>query len=207
VFARTWRALTIHAAFGIVEWTRELVFIMCRNALFALTAVLMAVPGHAAFADPAYRASDIVKHFAPRPDLGATRGLCIGTEGECNSAIPTARPGRAREAFDLIVTFDLNSDVLTESAKANLDEFSKALRDPQLASASFLVEGHTDATGSDNYNMTLSERRAASVVRYLREKGIDTTKLEARGYGKTKPRVADPFDPTNRRVETRLRAE
>jgi outer membrane protein OmpA-like peptidoglycan-associated protein len=180
---------------------------MGRNAIFALVVALLAAPGHAALADPAYKATDIIQHFAAKPELGAARGLCIGTEGECNSAVTSARPGRAHEAFDLVVTFNLNSDVLTEAARANLDEFSKALKDPQLASASFLVEGHTDATGADSYNMTLSERRAAAVVRYLGEKGINTAHLEARGFGKTKPRVADPFDPSNRRVETRLRVE
>ena len=146
---------------------------MGRNAVFALVVALLAAPGHAALADPAYKASDIIQHFTPKPELGATRGLCIGTEGECNNAVSSARPGRAREAFDLVVTFDLNSDVLTQDARTNLDEFSKALRDPQLAASSFLVEGHTDATGSDGYNMTLSERRAAAVVRYLGEKGVE----------------------------------
>lgn len=160
----------------------------------------------AATAEPAYKAADIVQHFAPRPDLGETRGLCIGTEGECGGAAG-AKPARPLDAFDLVVTFDHNSDVLTKGARENLDEFSKALKDPQLAAAAFLVDGHTDATGSEVYNMGLSERRAAAVVRYLADQGIDVDKLQPRGYGKTKPRMPDPFDAANRRVETRLRVE
>jgi outer membrane protein OmpA-like peptidoglycan-associated protein len=53
----------------------------------------------------------------------------------------------------------------------------------------------------------LSERRAAAVVQYLRGKGVDPGKLAPRGLGETKPKAADPLDPINRRVETRLRVE
>lgn len=160
-----------------------------------------------ALAQASYKAEDIVKHFgaaAPAPALGATRGLCVGTEAECNRAGHAVKPPGA---FDLIVKFKYNSDVLEPEAKLNLDEFAKALKNPQLAKSSFLVEGHTDASGTPNYNLDLSQRRARSVVRYLNEQGVDTSKLLARGYGQTKPLVADPFSGDNRRVETRLRVE
>ncbi len=165
-----------------------LIWCLCSTAQFAA-------------ADPAYKAEDIVRTFAPA--LGATRGLCIGTEAECAATAPKTK----NVSFDLIVTFDYDSDVLTRPAKENLDEFAKALRHPNLKAAAFVVEGHTDAKGSDAYNMDLSQRRARAVVRYLSQKGVDTSKLSARGYGKQKPRAPDPFDPTNRRVETRLRSE
>jgi len=109
------------------------------------------------------------------------------------------------EPFDLVVNFDYNSDNLTSSAKENLDEFSKALKDPQLASSAFLVEGHTDARGGNRYNQLLSERRARAVVQYLEVKGIRSQNLEWRGFGKNRPRAKDPYDPANRRVEARLR--
>ena len=178
---------------------------MSAKTVFTIVMGLLSLSGPAALAEPAYKAADIVQHFSPKPGLGQTRGLCVGTEGECNGQATNARPARPLEAFDLVVTFDYNSDVLTADARENLEEFSKALKDPQLATASFFVEGHTDAKGPESYNMTLSERRAAAVVRYLAEKGIDTSKLVSRGFGKAKPRVADPFDAANRRVETRLR--
>lgn len=163
----------------------------------------MAEPASKAAAGiPAYTADDIVKQFAP--DLGATRGLCIGTEKECPAEPPKA-PVKA--TFDLVVTFDYNSDGLTPMAKRNLDEFARALRDQRLAKAVFMVEGHTDAKGSEDFNLGLSERRANAVVRYLGEQGIDGSHLRAKGYGKLKPRTPDPLDPANRRVETRLRAE
>jgi outer membrane protein OmpA-like peptidoglycan-associated protein len=172
----------------------------------------------AAVAEPAYKASDIVKHFAPG-QLGATRGICIGTERECaagsagaTAASPMDQATAAKAVppaagFDLVVTFDYNSDVLTGQARENLDEFYKALTDSQLGERSFVVEGHTDAKGPESYNLTLSQRRANAVVRYLAEKGVSTAKLEPRGLGKSKPRTQDPFDAANRRVETRLRTE
>ena len=177
---------------------------MTRTPILALAAGLLTIAGGSALAQSAYTAKDIVNHFAPNPHLGATRGLCIGTEAECKTSGHAAIPSPARESFDLVVTFDYNSDVLTNEAKLNLIEFGKALKDPLLNSASFVVEGHTDGRGGESYNQLLSERRAAAVVRFLGEQGVNTAKLSARGLGKSKPRVADPLDPSNRRVETRL---
>ncbi|WP_291645549.1 OmpA family protein [Bosea sp. (in: a-proteobacteria)] len=152
-----------------------------------------------------YKADDIIKHFGGgKPNLGVSRGLCVGTEAECSKAGHVVKPAAA---FDLVVRFKYNSDVLEPDAKSNLDEFAKALKDPQLAASSFLVEGHTDARGSADYNLNLSERRAKAVVSYLSERGVDTAKLLPRGFGQTKPIVADPYSGDNRRVETRIRVD
>jgi hypothetical protein len=93
---------------------------------------------------PSYKASDIVSHFAP-VDLGPTRALCIGTESECAKNV-VAKPKPASN-FDLVVNFEYNSATLTKSARTNLDEFAKALKDPRLDTAAFVVEGHTDGKG------------------------------------------------------------
>ena len=173
---------------------------------FVAAAGLALLFANSAAADPAYRSDDIVRHFAASAgsDLGPTRGLCVGTEAECAGG--ARRPASAAATpFDLVVQFEFNSDALTSSAKQNLDEFAKALKDARLATASFHVDGHTDASGSESYNLTLSSRRAQAVVRYLAAKGVDTAKLEPKGYGKLRPRVPDPFDASNRRVEARLR--
>jgi OmpA-OmpF porin, OOP family len=187
---------------------------MRTHAVFAIAAGLLSAGALPAMADPAYKAIDIINHFAApqKPtNLGTDRGLCIGTQAECGSPATgqatAAKPARPLEGFDLVVTFDHNSDVLTKKARENLDEFSKALAAPQLASRAFMIEGHTDATGTDAYNMSLSERRAAAVVRYLEEKGIGPDKLQSRGLGKSQPRTPNPFDAANRRVETRVRTE
>jgi outer membrane protein OmpA-like peptidoglycan-associated protein len=91
---------------------------------------------------------------------------------------------------------------LTPAARKNLDEFVKALADPALAARRFHVDGHTDGRGRDDANLRLSQRRAASVRNYLVSAGIDPARLDARGYGKSRPKANDPLDPANRRVET-----
>jgi outer membrane protein OmpA-like peptidoglycan-associated protein len=192
---------------------------MTRIVSFALSLGLsmagIGIATTSAGAQAAYSKDDIIKHFSAGPGakLGATRGLCIGTEAECAAGTAGAAKAAAAAAapavpaFDLVVTFGLNSDVLTDGAKGNLLEFAKALKDPLLSSASFVVEGHTDGRGSDALNQALSERRAAAVVAFLTEQGVSQDKLKPTGLGKAKPRVADIFDPANRRVETRLRTE
>jgi outer membrane protein OmpA-like peptidoglycan-associated protein len=153
---------------------------------------------------PAYSAADIVKQFAPAPSLGSTRGLCIGTEADCGQAAPKPRTDIS---FDLVVNFEYNSDELTKAAKQNLDEFAKALKDSRLSTLNFVVEGHTDATGSADYNEGLSERRARSVTTFLTSNGIDPARIKATGLGEANPRNPNPFDPVNRRVEMRIRTE
>lgn len=159
-----------------------------------------------ALADPAYKATDIVNHFAKQQvELGAKRGLCIGTEAQCREQ--KEQQVNALESFDLVINFNYNSDDLTPDARRNLDEFARALKDPRLARASFMVEGHTDGAGSDEFNLALSERRANAVVRYLAAKGIESARIVSKGYGEAKPKVPDPLNPANRRVETRLRVD
>lgn len=155
---------------------------------------------------PSYSATDIVSHFTPpASDLGPTRALCIGTDSECAKAVaPKPRPA---SNFDLVVNFEYNSSTLTRPARSNLDEFAKALKDPRLGTAAFVVEGHTDGKGSDEFNLDLSTRRAKAVVDYLKGQGVETARLEAKGYGKLKPKVGDALASDNRRVETRVRVE
>jgi outer membrane protein OmpA-like peptidoglycan-associated protein len=164
-------------------------------AALGLAAGLIAVPAHA---DPAYKASTVADFFA-KAALGKSRVICFGTAAECPQPTP-----EADAKFDLLVTFEFDSDKLTAAAKENLDQFAQALRDPRLKGQKFEIDGHTDATGAEQYNQGLSERRAAAVTAYLAAQGVDAGDLRAKGFGKTKPRVADPFSPENRRVETHL---
>ena len=179
--------------------------IAIRHSLAFGLLCLSGIAGGAAAAGPAYKASDVIDRFAPKANLGSPRALCIGTESECAKQVPD-RP-KTRDGFDLRVKFDYNSAILVPEARSNLNEFVEALKDPRLSGSQFVVEGHTDGTGSDAFNLDLSMRRANSVVQYLMEHGVETTRLEAKGYGKQKPLVSDPMSPENRRVETRLRSE
>lgn len=164
-------------------------------ALAALAVSFTPVPAAAQQAKPSYSAQNIVDFFlAPR--TAGTRAVCIG--GCAKQADPV------RNTFDLEVTFDLNSDSLTEPARRNLSEFAKALNDPRLEALKFAIDGHTDARGPEAYNLTLSERRAQSVTSFLVQQGIGRDRLAPKGYGKAQPKTDDPFDGANRRVETRL---
>ena len=152
-----------------------------------------------------HRAEDIIQFFATAVDLGPTRGICVGTEQECaerrqaNEAVPTG--------LDMLVTFELNSAELTAEARSTLAEFAKALGDNRLRTHTFIVEGHTDARGSETYNEGLSQRRAQSVAAFLVATGVDGARLRALGKGMSSPRVDDPYDPVNRRVEMRINLE
>jgi outer membrane protein OmpA-like peptidoglycan-associated protein len=176
------------------------------GAAFCLTTASPPLAIAPALADPAYTADKVIDVFIK--DKAAadafkaaskTRAICIGTAADC----PTPK-APAPANFDLLVNFDFNSDRLTPTAKDNLNQFVKALQDPRLKGEKFEIDGHTDATGTEVYNQGLSERRANAVVSYLASQGLDPTTLIPKGFGKTKPRVADPYSPENRRVETHL---
>ena len=84
--------------------------------------------------------------------------------------------------MQILVAFD-SADILPE-ARPSLDELGKALSDPKLKGGSFLIAGHTDAKGSDEYNLALSQRRAASVKAFLIETfKVDEGRLSVIGFG------------------------
>jgi outer membrane protein OmpA-like peptidoglycan-associated protein len=173
-----------------------------RTTILASMIVLAGFAG-AAYAEekPAQSADAILKHFVETADLGAKRGICIGTTEECAKQQP------APTGLDMLINFDLNSADLTAQARANLNEFAKALKDDRLQAATFVVEGYTDASGDERYNDRLSERRAESVTAFLLSQGISADKVEAVGRGEQNPRVPDPYDPINRRVEMRIKVQ
>jgi outer membrane protein OmpA-like peptidoglycan-associated protein len=100
------------------------------------------------------------------------------------------------------IEFELDKDVLRPSAFPILAAVVKSLRDnPEIALVE--VQGHTDEQGGDAYNMDLSRRRAATVMRYLVDAGIDAARLTSKGYGETEPvdhRHTQEAYTANRRV-------
>ena len=101
------------------------------------------------------------------------------------------------------IPFDTNSAALNGAALAALQTIGRTLKEERFANATFLVAGHTDASGGKNYNLELSERRADAVRRFLvGSYGLSAIDLIAAGYGKE--RLKDAAHPTaaeNRRVE------
>jgi OmpA-OmpF porin, OOP family len=103
------------------------------------------------------------------------------------------------------IYFDVDKANLKPESKGTLDEVAKLLKaDPTLK---LEVAGHTDNTGSAAHNMQLSSERAAAVVNALvTAYGIDRARLQAKGYGDSKPVAPNDIEPNrakNRRVELR----
>ncbi len=101
------------------------------------------------------------------------------------------------------ILFDLNSATIRPESTPTLKEIGTMLR--EHGALRLRIEGHTDATGDDASNLSLSERRAAAVLAFLVEAyDIDASRLESVGLGETKP-VGDNATPegrqNNRRVE------
>ncbi len=100
------------------------------------------------------------------------------------------------------IYFGYDSAQLTNASRMELKKLGQALALPQFSGVSWLIEGHTDASGSADYNQGLSERRAQSAQRYLIDQfGIEPQKLIAVGKGQTEPYDREnPRASVNRRV-------
>ena len=92
-------------------------------------------------------------------------------------------------AEDRTVNFEFDSADLTREAKQSLDHLIERIGDRREVS-SITIEGYTDATGPEEYNMDLSQRRAQSVQEYLQDKGVNARDWNLDGRGEDSP-VAD----------------
>lgn len=116
---------------------------------------------------------------------------------------PSANP--ADHADGVSIYFGYDSARLTPEAMDELNKLGQALTRPQFSQVTWLIEGHTDATGAEDYNQRLSEQRAQATERYLIQCcGIDPRRLLAVGKGERE--LYDPEHPAasiNRRVRLR----
>jgi len=99
------------------------------------------------------------------------------------------------------VTFDVASYSLKPEFRATLDKVADSLK--QYPNSLIDVYGHTDSTGSDAYNQTLSENRARTVANYLQMQGVSPSRIRSQGYGETMP-VADNATEEGRRKNRRV---
>jgi len=101
------------------------------------------------------------------------------------------------------VTFPLNRFEISDEAKAIIDEAITPFKQENRG-VFFEVEGHTDATGPDAYNVRLGEDRAEAVRNYLRDQhGIALSRIEVMSYGESRP-VVDNRTKENRGVNRRV---
>jgi outer membrane protein OmpA-like peptidoglycan-associated protein len=103
------------------------------------------------------------------------------------------------------VTFDVASAALQPGFRATLDQIAQSMN--KYPDSLIDVYGHTDSTGSDQYNQTLSEARARTVANYLTMQGVSAARIRSQGFGETMP-VADNATEEgrrrNRRVEIKI---
>ena len=147
--------------------------------------------------------------------LGGTAGAIIGHQmdqqaKELEQNIPGAKVHRVGEGiavlFDSGLLFEFDSDVIKGDARTNLDALAASLA--KYPQSDLMIVGHTDAVGTDSYNLGLSKRRAAAASRYLRSQGVIRT-IRSLGVGEREP-IADNESEEgrqqNRRVEVAIYA-
>jgi len=181
--------------------------IPCRIALLLAAVAVWLGGGDArlhAQEDTVWTKEQIVERLArtePEPLTRSVRGIVVGGGGTGTGA--AAEPAESGWIGDLRVIFPFDSAEITPDARRNLDALGAALMDGRLSADRFEIAGHTDGLGDENYNGTLSERRAQAVVEYLEENfAIPGERLLGRGYGEAYlANPEDPGNPENRRVE------
>ncbi|TPQ39108.1 hypothetical protein C2U70_07730 [Bradyrhizobium guangdongense] len=110
---------------------------------------------------------------------------------------------KERPSIDLEIYFDYNSAEISSRAAPDLVNLGRALSNAELKGGVYLIGGHTDAKGGDDYNQRLSERRAQAVKDFLvRRFQIADDTLVTAGYGEEQLKnTADPYAAENRRVQ------
>jgi outer membrane protein OmpA-like peptidoglycan-associated protein len=133
---------------------------------------------------------------APHPVFIDEQQYKLAATQEQTVVVPEQEPLGAE------VEFPFDKAYLTDEAKARLDSFARELRD--VGSNEVLIEGHTDRSGPADYNMQLSQERAATVANYLKQHGIVSQIGEVEWEGETEPEVMTGDGvrlQENRRVE------
>jgi len=135
--------------------------------------------------------SDVIESQLKEEPTGLTRGIHFKTE--------------IRPKIALTINFEYNSAQISEVSVSQIEEIGKALCSDSLKTCIISIEGHADATGNDEYNKRLSEKRSASVKQLLSTRyGIDDGRLKTVGYGESRPIDSNDSEAgraANRRVE------
>ncbi len=166
----------------------------------------------------------VIGHAAGNTLLGAIIGAAVG--GAAGAFIGNYMDKQAAEmqrdlegaeiqrigegikiTFDSGILYDIDRSELRPVSKTNLADLAKILN--KYPDTNILIEGHTDDTGSDDHNMTLSKDRAQSVASYLATVDVASARFSTAGYGEAQPIVTN--DTTegrqkNRRVDIAVMA-
>jgi outer membrane protein OmpA-like peptidoglycan-associated protein len=143
--------------------------------------------------------------------VGGATGAVIGNQmdkqaEEIKNTVPDAKVERVGEGivveFSSKVLFAYDKSNLSDEAKTSLDKLVTVLNN--YPDTDIEIQGHTDSKGTEDYNQSLSERRANTVSGYLVGQGIKDNRLTIKGFGETIPKYSnDTADgrTQNRRVE------
>ena len=148
--------------------------------------------------------------------VGGTAGAVIGHQmdqqaKEIQQNIPGAVVERVGEGLQVTfasgLLYDYDSDIVKSTARQNLTTLASSLE--KYPNTDLVVVGHTDAQGSDSYNMTLSEKRAAAATNFLVSQGVSRARLRSVGRGESEPVASNDTEADrqkNRRVEIAIYA-
>ena len=148
--------------------------------------------------------------------VGGAAGNLIGKNmdeqaRELEQAVPTAEVQRVGEGINMTfasgLMFRINSATIDEAYKDDLLAAAEVFA--KYPDTNILIEGHTDDTGTDAYNMDLSRRRAESVVDFLETQGLSTARLKTESFGESQPKYPNDTEDNrskNRRVELAIYA-
>ncbi len=142
--------------------------------------------------------------------VGGVTGGIIGKQMDKQAKeiakIPGADVKRVGEGinvtFESGVLFALDQSTLSSTAQTKIQDLGNVFA--KYPDSYILIEGHTDASGSAEHNMTLSEQRAKSVASYLESQGVGADRIKTAWYGETQPKFPNDTPEhmaQNRRVE------
>ncbi len=149
--------------------------------------------------------------------VGGLGGAGVGKmmdnqERDMRAALSASEAAAVRREGNLLavtfkgdVTFDTNSAVVNPGLFSEIDRVASVLT--QYPDTLIRVEGHTDSTGSESYNLDLSRQRSNSVKNLLAQRGVGGNRVEVVGYGETMPVATNDTEAgrqKNRRVEIKI---
>ena len=156
----------------------------------ALVSFFLVGTGYAQAPIRSATSEELIQKLEPSSPPLLTRGM--------RNLTPEARQ---KPNVDLSILFEFDSAKLLPESRPLLDNLAKAINSDKLRGFTFVVEGHTDITGSAEYNQKLSEQRAMSVLAYLASKSVSKERLKSLGKGSTELLTPDKPDAAeNRRV-------
>lgn len=158
-------------------------------------------------------ADEILAGAAIGAVVGGSVGAYMDHQQEKLARIPGTEVERVDEDtllvhFENDVLFEVDSTRVDSDGRLTLEEVADVLG--EYDKTAIIVQGHTDSTGSDEYNLDLSERRAEAVERYLVSLGVDRDRLATMGFGEDSPVASNESESgrrQNRRVDILLRAK